>query len=155
MKGFVQPQTEEGVRLWTFSYLVPLHGTKFHSVGKKPPDMYTMHCSLFLILFATLCLGSYTCCAAGQTTQSSDGWSSTIIRNLIFAVRKPTKTWRQFPSRREIVRRSPRARRLVFRLPPYDTPRVAPRNNSEFHVDHTHAAEEFASRQNGSTKIYI
>ena len=38
------------------------------------------------------------------------------------------------------MRRSSRARRLAFRLPPYDTPRVAPRNNPEFHVNRTHAA---------------
>ena len=50
-----------------------------------------MHCSLFLTLFATACLGSYTCCAAGQIARSSDGWSGTIIRNLVFAVRKPIK----------------------------------------------------------------
>ena len=73
-----------------------------------------MHCSLFLILFATVCLGSYTCCAAGQIARSSDGWSGTIIRNLVFAVCKPTKTWRHFPSRRKIVRRSPRAQRLAI-----------------------------------------
>ena len=52
----------------------------------------------------------------------------------------PQKTWRHFPSRREIMRRSPRARRLAIRLPPYDTPRVVPRNNPEFHVDHMHTA---------------
>ena len=34
--------------------------------------MYGMHWSLFLILFATMCLSSYTCCAAGQTARSSD-----------------------------------------------------------------------------------
>ena len=38
------------------------------------------------------------------------------------------------------MRRSPRARRLAFRLPPYDTPRVAPRNNPKFHVDRQRAA---------------
>ena len=38
------------------------------------------------------------------------------------------------------MRRSPRARGLAFRIPSYDTPRVAPHNNPQFHVDRTHAA---------------
>ena len=51
VKGFIQPQTEKGVTVDI--QLVPLHCTKFPHNGKKPPDMYVMHCSLFLILFAT------------------------------------------------------------------------------------------------------
>ena len=38
------------------------------------------------------------------------------------------------------MRRSRRARRLAFRLPPYDIPRVAPRNTPKFHVDRAYAA---------------
>ena len=49
--------------------------------------------------------------------------------DLVFAVRKPTKNMASFSVQEgNRVRRSPRARRLAFRLPPYDTPRVAPRN---------------------------
>ena len=62
------------------SYLVPLLGTKFPHRGKQTPNMYAMHCSLFLILFATAYLGNYSCCAAGQIARSSDGWSGTSIR---------------------------------------------------------------------------
>ena len=61
--------------LWTFSYLVPLHGTKFRHHGKKTPKINAMHCSLFLILFSTTCLGSCICCAAGQMSLSHGTFS--------------------------------------------------------------------------------
>ena len=63
--------------------------------------------------------------------------------------------WRLFLSRREVVRRSPRARRLAFRLPPYDTPHVAPRNNPEFHVDRTHAAGGVCEQTKTALRKYI
>ena len=106
--------------------------------------MNAMHCSLLLFLFATMSLGSYICCAAGQIARSSDrSWLSGLAQlseNSYSLSVNPRKTWRHFPSRREIVRRSPWVQRLAFRLPPYDTPHVAPRNNPKFHVDRTHAA---------------
>ena len=102
--------------------------------------MYVMRCFLFLILLPPRVLAAASVVLLARTRDRLLAlWSVTIIRNLVFAVRKPKKTLRHFPSR-EIVRHSPQARRLAFCLPPYDTPRVAPRNNSEFHVDCTHAA---------------
>ena len=53
------------------------------------------------------------------------------------------------------MRRSPRARRLAFRLTPYDTPRVAPRNNSEFHVDRNHAAGGVCEQTRTALRKYI
>ena len=38
------------------------------------------------------------------------------------------------------MRRSPRVRQLVFRLPPYDTPRALDHNNPQFNVNRTNAA---------------
>ena len=142
---------------WTFSYLVPLHCTKFSHHGKKTPEMNAMHCFLFQTLFATACLGIYICCAAGQIARSSDQsllWSGTIIQNLLFAVRKPTKTWRHFLSKREI-RCSSRAWRLAFRLPLYDSPRVAPCNNPEFHVHRPHAVGGVCEQTKTALQICI
>ena len=53
------------------------------------------------------------------------------------------------------MRRSPRARRLAFRLPPYDTPRMVPRNNSEFHVDCTHTAGGVCEQTKTALRKYI
>ena len=53
------------------------------------------------------------------------------------------------------MRRSPRARRLAFRLPPYDTPRVAPRNYPHFHVDRTHAAGGVFEQTKTALRKYI
>ena len=103
---------------------------------------YERYCSLFLILIATMWLGSYIWCAAGKMARSSDPGFLERHNYPEAHIRRPLtdKTWRHYPSRRKSVRRPPRARWLAFRLPPYDIPRAAPRNNPEFHVDRTHAA---------------
>ena len=67
----------------------------------------------------------------------------------------PQKTWRHFPSWRVIVRRSSWVRRLAFRLPPYDTPHVAPHNNPEFHVDHRHTAGGVCEQTTTALQKYI
>ena len=51
------------------------------------------------------------------------------------------------------MRRSPRAQRLVFRLPPYDTLHMSPRNNPEFHVDRTHAAGDQVANTGGRSVV--
>ena len=53
------------------------------------------------------------------------------------------------------MRRSPRMWRLAFRLPPYDMPHAAPRNNSKFRVDRTHAAGGVFEQTKTALQIYI
>ena len=53
------------------------------------------------------------------------------------------------------MRRSPWARRLAFRLSPYDTPRVAPRNNLKFHVNRTHTAGGVCEQTKLALRKYI
>ena len=94
--------------------------------------MYVMLCSLFLVLFANTCIGSCNCCAVGQIARSSPGGLErhnyleprirrpyTHEKHGVFSVQDGNR-----------VRRSPRARRLAFRLPLYDTLRVASRNGA-------------------------
>ena len=114
-----------------------------------------MHSSLFLILFATACLGSYTCCAAGQIARSSDGWSGTIIQNLVFAVHKPTKNMASFSVKEG--NRAALSTGATTRFPstPYDTPRVSLHNNPKFHVDRTHAAGGVCEQTKTALQKYI
>ena len=105
--------------------------------------MHVIHWSLFLFLFSTTCFhGSYICCAAGQIAPSSLAafWSGTIIRNLVFTIHKPAENMASFSFKEGNRAALSSARWLTFRLPPYDTPRAAPCNNLEFHIDRTHAA---------------
>ena len=67
-------------------------------------------------------------------------WSGTIIWNLVFVIRKPTKNMASFFVKEGNCAALTAGTQLTFRLPPYDTPRVAPRNNPEFHVDRTHVS---------------
>ena len=71
-------------------------------------------------------------------------WSVAIIGTSYSTHKKQ----RHFPSRRESVRRSPLVRRLVFRLPPYNTAHDSEHNNPEFHVDRTHTAGGVSNTQN-------
>ena len=57
------------------------------------------------------------------------------------------------------MRPSPRAQRLLFSLPPYDTLHTSPRNNPEFHVDRTYArcgrSVNLLGRTDGRTSTLI
>ena len=92
------------VSLWTFSCLVPLHGTKYSHCGKKMPICTLLlrwkrgtetesSGFLFLFLFSTTCFSNYICCAAGQIVLSSLGFLERHnYPEPIFTVRKPQKT---------------------------------------------------------------
>ena len=53
------------------------------------------------------------------------------------------------------MRRSSRAQRIVFRLPPYDTPRAARCNKAKFRVHRRHAAGGVCEQRITALRIYI
>ena len=56
------------------------------------------------------------------------------------------KTWHLF-RKWEYVHRSSWAQQIVFRLPSYDPPRVAPFNKAKFHIYHRHAVGEVCEQR--------
>ena len=65
------------------------------------------------------------------------------------------KTWRSFPYEWEFVRSSSRGQRIVFRLPPYDTPRAACCNKAKFRVHRRHAAGGVCEQRITALRKYI
>ena len=81
---------------------------------------------------------------------------TTSVRNLAFAIRIRTKkTWRSFPYEWEFVRRSSRGQRIVFPLPPYDTPLAARCNKAKFRVHRRHAAGGVCEQRITALRKYI
>ena len=65
------------------------------------------------------------------------------------------KKWRSFPYEWEFVRRFSRRQRIVFRIPPYDTPRAARCNKAKFRVHRRHAAGGVCEQRNTALRKYI
>ena len=65
------------------------------------------------------------------------------------------KTWRSFLYEWEFVRRSSWGQRIVFRLPPYDTPRAARCNKAKFRVHRRHAAGGVCEQRITALRKYI
>ena len=65
------------------------------------------------------------------------------------------KTWRSFPYEWEFMRCSSRGQRIVFRLPPYDTPRAARCNKAKFRVHRRHAAGGVCEQRVTALRKYI
>ena len=53
------------------------------------------------------------------------------------------------------MRRSSRGQRIVFRLPPYDTPRAARCNKAKFRVHRRHAAGGVCEQRNTALWLYV